>query len=78
MITKEELLNELLDVDIVTCISSDDYEFQVAIGDYWLGGTPDGYICDLLGNIQYDTAEACVNAIFAYMGRNDMSIKEIY
>lgn len=77
MITKIELINEMQDIDVVRCIMSDGYEFHIGQADYWVGGTDDGYMCDLIGNIQYPSIDSCVNALFSYMDKNGMSIESI-
>ncbi len=76
VISKDELIDLLNSCDVVNCTMHDDTSFSIGIADYWIGGN-DGYICELLGNVEYGSIKACVNALYDYMDRHDYYIKDI-
>jgi hypothetical protein len=77
MVTKEEVLAELEMSDIVKITMSDGYTFEIGVASNWIGGSENGFMCELLGNIEYSTKESCVNAVFAYLKKEKMEIEEV-
>jgi hypothetical protein len=33
-------------------------------------------MCDFIGNVEYNTIESCVNALFAYLDKKGLEIEE--
>ena len=77
MITKEEILAELEMSDIVKLTMPDGYSFDIGVASNWIGGSENGFMCDLLGNVEYSSKKSCVNAVFAYIKKENMEIEEI-
>ena len=48
-------------------ILSDDSTYEVGRADCWIGGEDDGWMCDLLGNVCYSTAESLAHALVKYV-----------
>ena len=74
---KDDAIEELGCYGSVTATLSDGSIAEIATGDYFLGGTDEGYICDMLGNVQYPTARAVVNAFYNYIESENLTVKEI-
>ena len=77
MVDKGELLAEMENTDVVHCTLSDGYSLDIGTSAYWVGGSENGYMCDLLGNVEYSTKEGVVNALYAYLDTINASIEEI-
>ena len=77
MITKEEVLAELEMSDTVKLIMSDGYSFDIGVALNWIGGSENRFMCDLIGNVEYSSKESCVNAVFAYLKKENLEIEEI-
>lgn len=77
MVTKEEVLAELEMFDTVKLTMSDGYSFDIGVASNWVGGSENGFMCELLGNVEYSSKESCVNAVFAYLKKENMEIEEV-
>jgi hypothetical protein len=77
MVTKQDFLNELAMCDKITCTTTDDYRFDAGVSNNWIGGSDNGFMCDLLGNIEYSSAESLACAIFSYLENDNLNIAEI-
>lgn len=77
MVSKQEFINELAMADIITCTMPDGYRFDAGTASNWIGGSDDGFMCDLIGNVEYPSHESMANAVFAYMEKQGFEIEEI-
>ena len=77
MVTKEDVLAELDVSDTVKLTMSDGYTFDIGVAANWIGGSESGYMCDLLGNVEYTSKKSCVNAVFAYIKKENMEVEEV-
>jgi hypothetical protein len=77
MVTKEELIEELGNIDVCHCTLSDGSTCDIGEAGYWIGGG-DGYMCDMLGNVEYDSVPSVVNALFAYISGEGLTMEEIF
>jgi hypothetical protein len=77
MVTKQELIDEMGCTDVVHCDLSSGDSFDVWTADYWIGGSEGRFMCDFIGNVEYNTIESCVNALFAYLDKKKLQIAEI-
>lgn len=77
MITKEELIEELGTTDICHCTMSDGSDCDIGESSYWIGGG-NGYMCDMLGNVEYSSIESVVNALFVYIESEGLTIEEVF
>ena len=77
MVTKQDFLNELNMSDVITCTMTDGYRFDAGVSNNWLGGSDNGFMSDLLGNVEYSSRESLTNAVFAYTEGQGLTIEEI-
>jgi hypothetical protein len=76
MVTKQELIDQLHEQDVIFCALTSDDSFSIGTATYWLGGNEGRFMCDFIGNIEYNTIEACVNALFAFLDKEGLEIEE--
>lgn len=77
MISKQELIEAIASMNVVRCTLGDGDTFNIGTADYWIGGTENGFMCDLLGNVEYSSAISVVEALFAYLDELGEMIQEI-
>jgi len=77
MISRDELIDEMEDTDVVHGELSDGCSFDIGASDYWIGGSGKGFMCDYLGNIEYSSKENVVDALFSYIQKNGIEIVDI-
>jgi hypothetical protein len=77
MVTKEEVLSELESAEVVTLIMTDGYSFDIGVASNWVGGSDNGFMCELLGNREYSSKESCVNSLFDYLEKEKMEIEDV-
>jgi hypothetical protein len=76
MVTKEQLIDQLGNCDVIHCELDSGDSFDIGTSDYWIGGSEGHFMCDFIGNVEYNTIESCVNALFAYLGKTGLEIEE--
>jgi hypothetical protein len=76
MVTKQELVEQTGGMDVVHCILTSGDSFDIGTADYWIGGSEGRFMCDFIGNVEYNTIESCVNALFAYLDKKGLEIEE--
>ena len=77
MVEKKELIAEIEAIDVVSCTTSGGNSFYIGTDSYWIGGSDDGFMCDFIGNVEYFSAESCVNALFRYLDEINETIEDI-
>ena len=76
MVTKQELVEQTSGMDVVHCTLTSGDTFDIGTADYWIGGSEGRFMCDFIGNVEYNTIESCVNALFAYLNKEGLEIEE--
>jgi len=76
MVDKKKLIEQCGGMDVVHCTLTSGDSFDIGTADYWIGGSEGRFMCDFIGNVEYNTIESVVNALFAYLNKWGLEIEE--